>query len=64
MRQVIADLESVSAIPIQISDKKLADQRVSGRIRLTDPVRQVDNLAIIHNFTVHKNKDAIVLSKN
>ena len=64
MKQVIADLESVAPLPIRIADDSLADLRVSGRIRLSDPVRQIDNLSIIHDFTVEQRDGVIVLSKN
>ncbi len=62
MKQVIADLESVSPLPIRIADRGLADLRVSGRIRLIDPAGQIDNLAIIHDFTVDRRDGAIILS--
>lgn len=64
MRQVVADLESVSPLPIRIADGKLANLRVSGRIRLTDPMRQINNLSIIHNFAFHRHDGAVVLSEN
>lgn len=64
MRQVVADLESVSPLPIRIADADLANRQVSGRIRLTDPMRQIDNLSIIHNFSVTRQGGAIVLSDN
>lgn len=62
MRQVIGDLESVSPLPIRIEGTALADRRVSGRIRLIDPPRQISNLAIIHDFAVDRRGDAIILS--
>jgi transmembrane sensor len=63
LRQVVADLESVSPLPIRIAGKGLADLKVTGRIRLIDPARQIDNLAIIHDFAVDRRDGAIVLSK-
>lgn len=63
MRQVVADLESVSPLPIRIANQGLADLKVSGRIRLIDPVKQIDNLAVIHSFAVNRHDGAIVLSK-
>jgi transmembrane sensor len=63
MRQVVADLESVSPLPIRIADRTLADLRVSGRMRLVDPARQIDNLSVIHNFTVDRRDGAIVLRR-
>lgn len=64
MRQVVADLESVSPLPISIAGKNLANLRVSGRIRLTDPMRQVDNLSFIHNFSISQRGGTIILSDN
>ena len=60
--QVVADLESVSALPLIIADRDLAKRQVSGRIRLTDPMRQIDNLSLIYAFEVRREKDAIILS--
>jgi hypothetical protein len=37
---------------------------VSGRIRLTDPMRQVDNLSFIHNFSISQRGGTIILSDN
>nr|WP_255326605.1 FecR domain-containing protein [Sphingobium sp. EM0848] len=62
LSQVVGDLESVSPLPIRIADRTLANLRVSGRIRLTDPLRQVDNLSFIHHFTVQRGEDAVILS--
>lgn len=62
LAQVLADLESVSPLPIRIADPDLATLRVSGRIRLTDPVRQVGNLSVIHAFAVTRRDDAILIS--
>jgi transmembrane sensor len=62
LAQVIADLASVSPLPIRIADRKLATLRVSGRIRLTDPARQLGNLSVIHAFVVTRRDDAILLS--
>lgn len=62
LREVVADLESVSPLPIRISGDALAAKRVSGRIRLIDPVKQIENLSIIHNFSVKKNDYYIIVS--
>lgn len=64
LSQVIADLESVSPLPIRITDGNLGAQRVSGRIRLNAPLRQIGNLSVIHNFTVDRRANAILLSAN
>lgn len=61
LREVVADLESISPLPIRISDD-LASKRVSGRIRLTDPVQQLENLSFIHDFQVQNRKDYIFVS--
>jgi transmembrane sensor len=60
--QVVADLESVSTLPIRIAPGSLVELRVSGRIRLTDPMRQINNLSIIHNFSVEQRDSAIILT--
>ncbi|WP_146163375.1 FecR family protein [Sphingomonas fennica] len=62
LSQVVYDLEGVSPLRIRIADEKLANRRVSGRVRLTDPVRQIDNLAVIHDFTITRHDGAIFLS--
>lgn len=64
LRQVIADLQSLSPLPIEIADERLADKPVSGRIRLTDPVGQLQNLSITHRFRISKTEGALVISKN
>jgi transmembrane sensor len=64
LSQVIGDLESVSPLPIRIADKRLTALRVSGRIRLIDPVKQLNNLSIIHNFSLGRANGEIVLSKS
>ncbi len=64
LRQVVADLQSLSPLPIRIEDESLANKLVGGRIRLTDPVGQLQNLAITHTFRVHQTDDAVILSKN
>lgn len=61
--QVIRDLEGLAPAPIVFADERLADLKVSGRIRLTDPLRQLDNLSIIHGFTVRRRDGAIVVSR-
>ena len=61
--EVIADMQATSPLPIRITESALADLRVSGRIRLTDPRSQLANLAYIHDFTVHENGMNIVLSR-
>lgn len=64
MRQVIADLQSLSPRPIKIADESLADKPVSGRIRLTDPVGQLENLSITHAFRIRQSDGALVISRN
>jgi transmembrane sensor len=63
LRQVIADLQSLSPVTIEIADESLASEPVSGRMRLTDPTAQLQNLAIIHAFRIHRTEDALILSK-
>lgn len=64
LRQVITDLQSLSPLPIRIDDDTLANKPVSGRIQLTDPVGQLHNLSITHNFHIRKTDDALILSEN
>lgn len=64
LRQVVADLQGLSALPIKIVDEQLALQPVSGRIRLTDPAGQLRNLAIVHAFHIHHADGALQLSKH
>jgi len=59
----VADLQSLSPLPIEIAGKGLADKPVGGRIRLTDPVGQLQNLAIIHDFSVRQTAEAIIISR-
>lgn len=62
--QVIADLQTLSPQPIRIADESLANRPVSGRIRLTDPIGQIENLSIIHEFKVRHEDDALVITMN
>lgn len=64
LRRVIADLQSLSPLPIEIADESLTNKPVSGRIRLTDPVGQLQNLSITHSFHIRHTADALVMSKN
>jgi transmembrane sensor len=62
LSRVVADLDSTAPLPIEFADKKLAELRVSGRIRLTDPLRQINNLSIIHGFSIEKTDNSIIIS--
>jgi len=64
LRQVIADLQSLSSMPIEIADAGLGDKLVSGRIRLTEPMSQVENLSITHGFRVRRTDSALIISNN
>jgi transmembrane sensor len=64
LSEVVADLQSLSPLPIEIADRSLARRPVSGRIRLTDPIEQLQNLAIIHAFRLRRVGDRIVLTTN
>jgi transmembrane sensor len=63
LRRVIADLQTLSPLPIQIAGGELADKPMSGRIRLTDPVEQLQNLSIIYDFEVHHTDEALIISQ-
>ncbi|BBE33323.1 FecR family protein [Sphingosinicella microcystinivorans] len=62
LQQVVADLQSLSPLPIEIAES-LGDKRVSGRIRLTDPIGQLQNLAITHGFQLRQTDQALVISR-
>lgn len=62
LQQIVTDLDAASPVPIIIANKEVARLKVSGRIRLIDPVKQLHNLAVIHNFSVDQRDDAIILS--
>lgn len=62
--QVVSDLQSLSPLPIRIADQALADKPVSGRMRLTDPLGQLERLAVIHAFHLTRTDDALVLTKD
>lgn len=64
LREVIADLQSLSPMPIKIADDGLAERPVSGRIRLTDPIGQLQNLSIIQGFHVRNTGGSLVISDN
>lgn len=62
LHEVVDDLESLSRVPIVIANNRLANLKVSGRIRLTDPDRQIANLSVIHGFSIIRSKDSIMIS--
>lgn len=64
LRRVIADLQTLSPLPIVIADESLANKPLSGRIRLTDAAGQIQNLAIIYGFNVRRTDDALVISQD
>jgi transmembrane sensor len=63
LRQVIADLQRLSPFDITLTDPSLAEKHVSGRIRLTNPVQQLENLSVIYEFRIHRTGDTLVLAK-
>lgn len=63
LAEVVTDLQSLSSLPIRIASPRLRDREVSGRIRLVDPVRQLENLSIVHDFAVRTDDNAIVLAE-
>lgn len=64
LRRVIADLQTLSPLPIVIADDRLANKPLSGRIRLTDAAGQIQNLAIIYGFNVRRTDDALVITQD
>ncbi|AJP70777.1 FecR family protein [Sphingomonas hengshuiensis] len=61
LRQVIDDLQSLSPLPIEIEGDRLANQPVSGRIKLSRPSEQLDNLAVIQSFRIDRTSHALIL---
>lgn len=62
LRQVVADLDSLSAQRIEIDDDVLARKPVSGRVRLVDPMGQLQNLAITHDFQIRHAKGVVIVT--
>ncbi|MBB6253871.1 FecR family protein [Nitrospirillum iridis] len=50
-----------SALPIVLTDSRLATRQVSGRFRLDDPARLLATLGRVHGFTVDHQADRLVL---
>ncbi len=63
LRRVIADLQPLSPLRLVIADRELAERSVGGRIRLTDPAGQLENLSIVHGFRIRRTGDTLVISK-
>ncbi len=61
LSQVIADLQGLSKLPIRIDSADLASRPVSGRLQLTDPAGQIENLSIIHEFRIRREEGIIVI---
>ncbi|WEK01849.1 MAG: FecR domain-containing protein [Candidatus Sphingomonas phytovorans] len=63
LSRLVAQLQRWAAKPIRIADEALAAKRVTGRVRLTRPAEQLDNLASLHGFQVHDTNAEYVLSE-
>ncbi|MDZ5646074.1 FecR family protein [Nitrospirillum sp. BR 11828] len=50
-----------SAVPIVLTDSRLAARQISGRFRLDDPARLLGTLGRVHGFTVERDADRLVL---
>lgn len=63
LRRVVAELSRWSKRPITLVDADLGDLSVSGRFRLTEPDQQLSNLALIHDLTVERGPQRILIRK-
>lgn len=61
LKEVVDDLQSLSPAPIEFAREELGAQPVSGRIRLTDPMGQLENLSVIQGFNIRKTDDRIII---
>ncbi|TWB49991.1 FecR family protein [Nitrospirillum viridazoti] len=50
-----------SALPIVLTDSRLATRQISGRFRLDDPARLLATLGRVHGFTVDRQADRLLL---
>lgn len=63
LEEVVADLQAHTTLTIKLAEPELGARPVSGRIRLTDPSDQLENLALTHDLKVSHQKDRILISK-
>lgn len=61
LKDVVDDLRSLSPAPIEFAREELGAQPVSGRIRLTDPMGQLENLSVIQGFNIERVDDRIII---
>lgn len=61
LKDVVDDLRSLSPAPIEFAREELGAQPVSGRIRLTDPMGQLENLSVIQGFKIQRTDDRIII---
>ena len=61
LKDVVDDLRSLSPVPIEFAREQLGAQSVSGRIRLTDPMGQLENLSVVQGFNIRKTDDRIII---
>lgn len=64
LSDIVRDLDVLSPRRIKIADPKLAGLKVSGRIRIGEPIRQLENLAIIHDFTIAEKNGEIEIKSS
>jgi transmembrane sensor len=63
LARLVERLNRASPTPITIADPALGRQRVAGRFRLDEPKALVENLALVHGFTVRQTADGLVLTR-
>ncbi len=63
LAQLLPRLERWTGKSIEVKDQSLLDRRVAGRFRLSQPATVLDNLGVIHGFTVRETDESFVLEK-
>lgn len=62
--RLVSQLQRWTDRPIRIADRALGDKRVAGRFRLGRPEQQLDNLASLHGFRLHRSDSEYVISSH
>lgn len=61
LERVVLALSRHSGVPIRFADESLKHKRIVGRIRLDDPLTQLEPLALMHGFSIEREGDGLVL---
>lgn len=62
--RLVSQLQRWTDRPIRIADHALGDKRVAGRFRLGRAEQQLDNLASLHGFRLHRSDSEYVISSH